>query len=152
MILDAFLVAASEADTDAKRACCTFAERLTELAYGKAAHDLAPGSLWNLWPESHNAWGPVAACLLAGVGQHVDALVPGRWHRIQGWRGAPFAQGVTGHTITVYQPTRGVLTLVVDSAARDRAGNVRGPKMQMVDWPSYSSQYKGGVQICTLKE
>jgi hypothetical protein len=34
----------------------------------------------------------------------------------------------------------------------ETAGNVRGPKVQIVDWPSYAKQYVGGIASCRLVE
>ena len=154
--LDAFAQAASESTTDKARACCTFAERVTKLMYGAEVIAKAPGSLWNLWPDSGNAWGPVSACKLAGIVDHtrIDELNPGVY-RVQGWRGTPFAAGVTGHTVTVLVPAGADahgFVYVYDSAAHDRAGNVRGPKVQLVRWLDYSAQYKGGIASCRLVE
>ncbi len=83
-------------------------------------------------------------------------LEPGT-HRVQGWRGKPFSNDdkgnpITGHTITVRVPPTGNLVMVYDSAVNDRAGNVRGPRATLVDWPSYSKQFIGGIASCRLKE
>jgi hypothetical protein len=162
--LDAFIIAASECDTDDKRACCSFAKRLEELVHGASAVAAVDNKLWNLWPESKDPWGPVTACVKArfnppvsgravSPGGYAHALEPGV-HRVQGWRGAPFVDGVTGHTITVVVPVAEAAgrVMVLDSAAKDRAGNVRGPKAAIVVWADYAAQFKGGIASCRLGE
>lgn len=157
--LDAYILAAAECDTDAKRACCSFAKRIEELVHGVPAVDRADNKLWNLWPVTGDPWGPVTACEKAGLSVGLSRvsvgvahpLEPGT-HRVQGWRGKPFAAGVTGHTITVHVPPSGDKVMVFDSAAKDRAGNLRGPRATLVDWSDYSAQFKGGIASCRLKE
>lgn len=156
--LAAFMVAASEADTDAERQCCSFAKRMDEIAYGKTVVDRAPNALWNLHIDSKNPWGPVdAARLTTATGIELASMYPGAY-RVQGWRKmvppdlANIPVGVTGHTFTiVIAPGPPKLAVVLDCANRDRAGNVRGPKMQLVELASYLSQYVS-IASCRLKE
>jgi hypothetical protein len=82
---------------------------------------------------------------MARIGERVTALVPGRWHRVQGWRGTPFADGVTGHTFSVYAGENDRV-LVYDSA-KDR-----NERVTSATWSSYSAQYVGGVAIAVLSE
>ena len=111
-------------------------------------------SLWHLFADCGDAWGPVTACVVAGIADSkavakagdIVALTPGRWHRVQGWRGTPFGSGVTGHTITVYAPATGPKVLVFDSA-KDR-----NERVAWVVWSDYAAQYRGGQAACALRE
>lgn len=137
--------AALRAHDKSDELCCVFAQSWTRRLYGQDVVGRAPAKLWCLWPESGDAWGPVTACVQAGIGELVATLVPGRWHRVQGWRGTPFAPGVTGHTFTVYACDAGV-AMVFDSAAD------RNERAAVVNWPQYAAQYRGGIKIAALKE
>ena len=135
--------------------CCIFAQDWTRKVYGAKVVDAVPVGMWRLFPELKDPWSPVQACFHAGVAEvgsrRTDgALTPGRWHRVQGWRGTPFAPGVTGHTFTVYCPTNPSTTvLVFDSANRLPA---RGERVAAANWVQYVAQYKGGTALCVLKE
>ena len=123
--------------------CCVFQREWTRRVWGDAVVAKAPLSLWHLFVDCGDAWGPVTACVQAGIGRRVDALVEGRWHRIQGWRGTPFAAGVSGHTVSVFAGPRGRI-LVWDSA-KDR-----NERVTSTTWALWREQFKGGVAIAVL--
>ena len=76
----AFRVAVAEADDDQKRACCTFAQRVTELMYGADVVRRAPNGLWNLHAETGEAMSDaqlrdeVMTLLIAGHETTANAL------------------------------------------------------------------------------
>lgn len=132
--------------------CCVFARDWTGRLYGIDVVKRVPNALWCLYPpdpKDSNAgdpWGPVTACVKSGIGDIALALVPGRWHRIQGWRGKPFAAGVSGHTITVFAGPH-THAIVYDSAK-----DPRGAKTTLVVWADYVKQFTGGIAIAVLEE
>jgi hypothetical protein len=144
---DTFMETAHELDAADKtdELCCVFQRDWTRRLYGDRVVAQAPLSLWHLFKDSGDPWGPVTACVMAEIGERVSALVPGRWHRAQGWRGTPFADGVTGHTISVYAG-KNDRVLVYDSA-KDR-----NERVTSTTWSTYSAQYTGGVAIAVLRE
>jgi hypothetical protein len=128
--------------------CCVFARSLDRRVYGRAACDRAPKALWMLEPEAKDPWGPVTAVIQAGLAfalYHPIINDPGVY-RGQGWRGTPFAPGVSGHTITViaadaFAPGEYQQVAVLDSAAG------RNERWEIVDWARYCAQFRGGLKL-----
>ena len=151
--LDTFAATAA-ALTDANvtdELCCVFAHAWLVRYYGAAAVARAPLSAWMLY-QGTSPWGPAEAVATAGLGSMVDDLAPGRWHRVQGWRGTRLTPMIgadgkpaTGHTITVYAAGNGQ-ALVFDSAKS------RNDRVQRVTWASYAAQYTGGMRIAVMME
>ena len=133
--------------------CCVFAHDWAVRYYGAERVARAPKSAWMCWAESKDPWGPVTACVQAGLNDGAaqqgapDAvkLTVGRMHRVQGWRGAPFAAGVTGHTVTVFAADGGRV-LVFDSA-KDR-----NERVTSTTWSAYAKQFTGGVAVVVLRD
>lgn len=145
-------VAELDAVDPADELCCVFARDWTAKLYGADVVKRAPTALWMLYPldpkipDSGDPWGPVSACFRAGIASDdVHDLIPGRWHRVQGWRGVPFAKGVSGHTITVYAGKRHAIVY-------DSAKDPRGARVTLVVWADYVAQFTGGVAIAVLEE
>lgn len=151
----ALLTAASELTTAnvTDELCCVFAHRQSELAFGVDAVKRAPLSLWMLYADCGDPWGTVTAVVLARLavgpgGVHTNPqtclLEAGHWYRCQGWRGVPFAPGVSGHTITVFAGPNDV-AVVYDSAK-----DPRNFKATYVKWSDYVKQYVGGIAAARL--
>lgn len=133
-------------------ACCVYARRMTELVHGTAAIARAPLALWILFADSGDPWGPVNAVVQAGLAAGPvlsDLPADGRWYRAQGWRGTPFAPGVSGHTFTAFRDVGRTTTRILDAAA-GRAGNGEGNRV--VDWPGFATQFTGGIRVVALQE
>lgn len=151
--LSTFLAAVNDLDAIDKtdELCCVFQRDWTRRMYGEYAVSRASTSLWNLWPESKDPWGPVTACFLADIavpGSRRDdgRLSPDRMHRCQGWRDALF--GVSGHTISVLAGPAGTKWAIVFDSAKDP----RNARSTLVIWDDYRAQYKAGLVSCILKE
>lgn len=84
--------------------CCAFVRLVLVQLFGAETIDTVPMWRWHLNPaglgvgEDLDPFEPVLAAHAAGVTTGNDELVVGRWHIVQGWRGTPFAKGVSGHT------------------------------------------------------
>ena len=157
-ILDAFLKTAASLrlDNPKDELCCVFHRAVLEARYGAAAVGRAHLKLWNLWPETGDAWGPVTAVVQAGIGSRVLAPVRGRWHTVQGWQGTPFGKGVPGHTFLWYEALDGSGGIRLDSADnRDPDGGFidtieDGPSATPTTWAAVLKRYPGGVALACL--
>lgn len=150
-LLDSIPTVNPTVDTDAERACCCYVQAVVEAA---AKLPPATGDLLAKWRifAGQGPWSPVEAAVQSGAA--VSIVVPpsnpvlwrGRWHVIQGWRGAPLAAGVTGHTFLWYasdtDPARGVQ---FDSAIP------RGPGSRTRSWADVLAEFRGGVAVAALR-
>jgi hypothetical protein len=147
-LLDAAATVAPTADTDAERACCCYAQAVIERWAGLPP---ATGTLLAMWRifEGQGPWSPVHAAVQAGVSEQLAVLshlgpVPERWHLVQGWRGTPFAPGVTGHTF-LWRASTATHGWQLDSVIG------RGPDMRPRAWADVVREFKGGLAIAVLR-
>jgi hypothetical protein len=142
-ILEAFGWVAANLRTDnpTDEQCCVFVRAVLARRFGEPVVGKASVKLWNLWPETGDAWGPVTATVQAGLGSVVDAPVGGAWHVVQVWTGAPFAPGSWGHTFLWYANADAAGTgFRFDSAAKRGAdggfvdGIEDGPAVALTEW------------------
>lgn len=123
-----------------------------------------PLSLWHLWPESKDAWGPTTAAFNSRIGAF-PALLPMEarpiglrneyfptatlnptftgWSICQGWRGTPFGPNVTGHTWLEFYV--GAENFVVLDSTEER-----GVRIQAFTNSGWRSQFRGGISYSTL--
>ncbi len=139
--------------TDPSRACCVFAHGLTRLVYGDIV-DRAPVDLWHLYAACRDPWGPVSAVALCGLSRAPVTLAPERacYVRVQAW-GLPgdadrVAAGLPplgpGHTFTVYRSGMYDASTVMDSTL------ATGAREALLDWPTWSAQFRGGMRCIEL--
>lgn len=138
--------------------CCVFVESALRRAYGSVV-DNVPAARWRIirddpvWGSSVGPWEPVRAALSCGVALSMTLppdpprLAVGRWQVLQGWRGTPFAEGVSGHTLLVYGVTE-THCLVVDSSART---GPQVPEQGPTSWAALVAGYRGGVAVAVLR-
>jgi hypothetical protein len=141
--------------------CCCFARLVLRRAYGDAVIDAVPLWRWHLIRESGaGPWEPALAAVAAGITEdmwiavgaqamdYTAALVAhGRAHLVQGWRGEPFAPGVTGHSfIWLTTPGTDGYGEVLDST-RDRGPRLTG----LLRWADYVAPFVGGVAVAALR-
>ncbi len=121
--------------------CCVYARLILAVHYGGPVVDAAPITLWHLQPEAGDPWGPVTAAVRSGVGELVEAPVPGRWHIAQSWVGTPMAS--SGHTWLWLDSGR--LGTRYDSAAG------RGPTILASSWTERLARNPGGIRVAALR-
>ena len=126
------------------RDCCVYARRVLVHQYGATVIDQVPIARWHLY-AGQSAWEPVLAAADAGIGELVTDPVVGRWHLCQGWRGQPFAAGVTGHT-WLWRAISAERGLQLDSA-RGRTPRVVG----LLEWREQVTTYRGGIRLAVLR-
>ena len=109
-------------------ACCVFAETITASVYGTDVVAHAPHSLWRLFADCGDGWGPVSAVVRCGLNaaSPVTTQPPadGRWYRVQAWDHVGDAARVSagqkptgnGHTFTCWLDPRGGAGRLIDSA------------------------------------
>lgn len=131
-------------------ACCVHARRVLLELYG--AERLARAELadWHLW-SGRSAWAPPEAAVQCGIADRVVDLttyVPARGDvmHVQLWRGAPFAAGVTGHT---------VILIGLDDEGRgggvlSDAVETRGPGLRTYDLDALRREARGGIRGAVL--
>lgn len=131
------------------RACCVYARQLLELAVGADVVARAPLAWWSLDIKSGapGPWSPVDAAVRVGLAR--EAVDPGAQpprvdsvSLVQGWRGVPLADGVSGHTFLWWQR---------DRAGGDQIDSVdsRGPKLAPRAWAEVRKEFPH-LRVATL--
>jgi hypothetical protein len=154
-IRPAAVAALADLHQPSDRDCCVWARLVLRRAYGAEVVDAVPLWRWHLWQSAGaGPWEPAWAALMAGIATDVvvgvEALpdAPRSPVLCQGWRGEPFAPGVTGHN-WIWIPTPGTdgYGEVLDST-RDRGPRLTG----LLRWSDYVGQVRaGGVAVAALK-
>jgi hypothetical protein len=158
----AAVAALADLNEPSDRDCVVFARLVLRRAYGAEVVDAVPLWRWHLIRESGaGPWEPASAAEAAGITEdmwiavgaqamdYTAALVAhGRAHLVQGWRGEPFAPGVTGHSfIWLTTPGTDGYGEVLDST-RDRGPRLTG----LLRWADYVGQFRaGGCAVAALR-
>jgi hypothetical protein len=139
--------------------CVCWCRLVLRRAYGAEVVDAVPLWRWHLIRESGaGPWEPASAAEAAGITEDMWIAVGaqamdytaaldahGRAHLVQGWRGEPFAPGVTGHTFVFFHIADGYGE-VLDST-RDRGPRLTG----LLRWADYVAPFVGGVAVAALR-
>jgi hypothetical protein len=135
--------------------CCVFAQNVLIDVYGRDVIVRAPDSMWRIW-QGENAWSPVLAAKQAGIASALTLpptagrpLVVGAVHLCQGWRGQPFAPGVTGHTWLWYAATERTGYRLDSAGAPYRTAP--GAECRLTTWAELVAPYAGGVAVAALR-
>jgi hypothetical protein len=90
---------------------------------------------------------PIDAVERAGVGTRVDALVPGRWHLVQGWRTFdPSIPRYSGHAFLVLADDTGDIDQVLEATSLSNIG----PRYKEITFAKLQSDYSEGLYLAVL--
>jgi hypothetical protein len=152
-IRPAAVAALADLHQPSDRDCCVWARLVLRRAYGAEVVDAVPLWRWHLVRDSGaGPWEPALAAVAAGVATDVivstDGLpdAPRGPALVQGWRGEPFAQGVSGHTFLALPIADGWFEIL--DSTRDRGPRLLG----LQRWSDYVGQFRaGGVAVAALR-
>ena len=90
---------------------------------------------------------PIDAVERAGVGERVDALVPGRWHLVQGWRTfEPSIPRYSGHAFLVLAGDDGDIDQLLEATSLSNIG----PRYKEITFAQLQKDYSKGLYMAVL--